>query len=374
LPVTRKYPLQVSPGRAVAEERDKRQNDLSLNTTADTMKTGAASTTSLLFFCMILPIVACRSTPVVPPTPAEPASEAQTTEPAPAEIAKAPPSSESPKERISRLLPESRVAAPEKDLAPRRIEYNTVLNLRPSERSLNGFWRYRITRQGQIVGFEFSNPGGNRILPPRRNPLKNQFFGRDYQFRFDERARQDIHLMISDWVPSRDRVFRLSDLMNSLMLFFPRELLPAIVNSQNRNIVTLPTGEEVEFDAATHEVVAGVFSEAPVDLNPDRAARNFPGITYRGKGVIVRADARGADPRIGTSSLITTGTPSENCDKGIFCSQCEVAAKDLWDQSGAVRFKFATDTEFDRFLLSRCNFGLPRIGAGFAVAAPPPAR
>lgn len=338
------------------------------------MKTGAAWTTSVLFFCMILPIMACRSTPVVAPTPGEPASEAQTTEPAPAEIAKAPPLPELPKERIARFLPESRVAPPERDLAPRRIEYNTVLNLRPSERSQSGSWRYRITRQGQIVGFEFANPGGNRILPPRRDPLKNQFFGRDYQFRFDERARQDIHLMVSDWVPSRDRVFRLSDLLNSLMLFFPRDLLPAIVNWQNRNIVTLPTGEEVEFDAASHEVVAGVFSEAPVDLNPDRAARNFPAIAYRGKGVIVRANSRGADPRIGTTSLVTTGTPPENCDRGILCSQCEVPAKDLWDQSGAARFKFATDTEFDRFLLSRCGFGLPRIGAGLAVAAPPPAR
>jgi len=339
------------------------------------MKTSRASTTSALLFCIIpLAITACRPTPVAPPPPPEPASEGQTTEPAPAEISKAPPPADLQKEKILRHLPESLIAGPEKDLAPRRIEYNTIVNLRPSERPQNSSWRYRVTRQGQIVGFEFSNPGGNRILPPRRDPVKNQFFARDFQFRFDERARQDIHLMVSDWVPARDRVFRLSDLMNSLMLFFPRDVLPAIVNWQNRNIVTLPTGEEVEFDAATHEVVAGVFSEAPVDLNPDRAARNFPAVAYRGKGVTIRANSRGADPRIGTASLITTGTPPQNCDKGILCSQCEVPAKDLWEQSGAVRFKFATDADFDRFLLSRCSFGLPRIGAGFAVVAPPPAR
>jgi hypothetical protein len=335
---------------------------------------------SILFSLAIaLLAAACRSTPVSPPDTAHQATEPSGAA-APAEVSKAPPPppestpAKAEKEMIARPLPESRVAAPDKDLAPRRIEYNTVLNVRSSDRAKTSPWRYRITRQGQIVGFEFSNPGGNRILPPRREPLKNQFFGRDFQFRFDERARQDIHLMVSDWVPSRDRVFRLSDLMNSLLLFFPRDFLPAIVNWQSRNIVTLPTGEEVEFDAATHEVLSGVFSEAPVDLNPDRAARRFPTVAYTGKGVTIRADARGADPRIGAKSLITTGSPPQNCDKGQLCSQCEVPAKDLWEQTGAARFKFSTDADFDRFLLSRCGFGLPRLGAELAAARPSASR
>jgi hypothetical protein len=176
------------------------------------------------------------------------------------------------------------------------------------------------------------------------------------------------------WMSWRDRVFRLSELMNSLMLFFPRTFLPAIVSWRNRNIVTLPTGEEVEFDALTHEIVAGVFSETPVDLNPDRSTRKFPGIEYSGKGLAIRANARGADPRMGPSTLITTGTPAQNCDKGILCSQCEVPAKELWEQTGAARFKFATDPELDRFLLARCGFGLPQLEPGLASAAPPPAR
>jgi hypothetical protein len=341
------------------------------------MKNTLGVTARIFIVCVLLALTtpACRA-PVSPPSPAEQALESQKLEPPapPAENAKPPlpdaPAVKSPKETIARHWPESRIAAPEKDLAPRRIEYNTVLNVRPAEPAQNSSWRYRVTRQGQLVGFEFTNRGGNRILPPRRDPVKNQFFARDFQFRFDERARQDIYLMVSDWVPSRDRVFRLSGLMNSLMLFFPRAFLPAIVNWQNRNIVTLPTGEEVEFDAATHEVVAGVFSEAPVDLNPDRASRKFPAFGYLGKGVTIRADGRGVDPRIGTTSLITTATPSQNCDKGIFCSQCEVPAKELWEQTGAVRFKFATDVDFDRFLLARCGFGLPRVGADFAIAAP----
>ena len=335
----------------------------------------------LLFYTsMTLLVTGCRSTPISPEGP----PETQKTETSEAKIspeAQQPPeapsvsSNKTQKEVIGRLLPESLIAGPARDLAGRGIDYSTRLNNRTTEPLRNSSWLYRTSRQGQIVGFEFSNHGGNRILPPRRDAPKNQFFTRDFQFRFDDRARQDIHLMISDWVPARDRVFRLSDLMNSLMLFFPRTLLPAIVNWKNRNIVTLPTGEEVEFEALTHEIAAGVLSETPVDLNPDRSARKFPGVDYRGKGVAIRANARGADPRMGTMTLITTGTPAKDCDKGILCSQCEVPAKDLWEQTGAARFKFPTDADLDRFLLARCGFALPRIDAELAVAAPlPPAR
>jgi hypothetical protein len=244
-----------------------------------------------------------------------------------------------------------------------------MISSRPTESPLAAGWQYRNTRQGQIVGFEFSNHGGNRILPPRRDAIKNQFFTRDFQFRFDERARQDIHLLVADWAPSRDRQFRLSELMNSLMHFFPRNYLPAIVNFKNRNFVTLPTGEEVEFDAKTGEILAGVLSEAPVDLNPDRAVRQFPAVYYLGKGVIVRANARGSDPRIGTTATITTGSPLQNCEKGIECNRCQVPSRELWDQTGAVRFKFSTDEEFDRYLLARCAFGLPKSGLEFRIAA-----
>jgi hypothetical protein len=270
-------------------------------------------------------------------------------------------------EMIARHLPESRIGKPEKDLVAHRVEYNTLLTSRENERS-EAAWRYRTTRRGEIVGFEFSNHGGNRILPLRYDAARNEFFTRDFQFRFDERARQDIHLMVSDWVASRDRTFRLSELMNSVLLFFPRNLLPAIVGSRARNIVTLPTGEEVEFNGATHEIIGGVLSETPVDLNPDRAARKFPGIQYLGKGVVIRADARGTDPRMGTTATISNTAIPQTCDKAIDCNQCRVPAKELWEQSGATRFKFATDADFDRFLIPRCGFGLPKVGAEYTIA------
>jgi hypothetical protein len=274
------------------------------------------------------------------------------------------------KQPIQRSLPESLLNSPDRDLASRRLEYDTVLVARAANPPSNSGWHYRTNRQGRIVGFEFSNHGGNRILPQRHDIAKNSFFTRDFQFRFDDRARQDIHLSITDWVPSRDRQFRLSELMTSVLHFFPRNYLPAIVTSLDHNIVTLPTGEEVEFDAKTHEVVAGVFTETPVDPNPDKSARRFPGIDYHGKGVLVRANSRGTDPRIGTAAIITTVAPAPDCAKGAACNRCHVPSRELWEQNGAVRFRFSTDQEFDRYLLSRCGFGLPRNGADFTVAAP----
>jgi hypothetical protein len=270
---------------------------------------------------------------------------------------------------IRRILPESKIVAPDKNLASRKIVYDTQLTSRVAVHPDRANWQYRRNGQGSIVGFEFSNHGGNKILPPRRDASKNQFFGRDFQFRFDERARQDIFLLVTDWAPSRDRQFRLSELMNSLIHFFPRNLLPAIVNYGERDILTLPTGEEVEFNAQTHEILAGVLREKPVDLNPDRNTRNFPGIDYTGKGIMVRANSRGTDPRIGTTAVVVNGSPASSCAKSSGCNECQVASKELWEQSGAVRFRFPTDQEFDQFLTKRCGFGLPNA-ATFASSLP----
>jgi hypothetical protein len=264
------------------------------------------------------------------------------------------------KAAIARVLPESLIATPAKDqTTTRRLEYDTTVRTRATS-----LWQYRVNRRGEIVGFEFSNHGGNPILPPRRDAVKNQFFTRDFQFHFDDRARQDIYVMISDWVPSRDRVFRLSEIVNSMLIFFPRKILPAIVDSGARHIVTLPTGEDVEFDGASHEIRGGALSEAPVDLSADRQARRYPGVEYRGSGLVLRANARGADPRIGTVAAIM---PASGCAAGASCNQCEIPAKDLWDQNGAARFKFSSDADFERLLVARCGFSLPAIASGNTV-------
>ncbi|MGE5304076.1 MAG: hypothetical protein ACM3TN_12245 [Alphaproteobacteria bacterium] len=305
------------------------------------------------------------------PRPVEQAPAASRTEPAAPPVAK--PDFEAPPEIAHQPLkpapfPESVLAVPAIDSASAQLKYDTVVFGRKSDASSPSGWQYRVNRNNQIVGFEFSNRGGNRILPNRYDIAKNLLFTRDFQFRFDDRARQDIHLAVTDWAPSADRQFRLSELMNTIMHFFPRNYLPAITSLDGRYIVTLPTGEQIQFDALTREIVGGVFSEAPVDLTPNRAARKFPAVSYSGKGVVIRVNARGADPRLGTTATITTGSPAD-CPKGKKCDQCQVPSRELWSQSGAVRFKFPRDAEFDQYLRSRCGFGLPVIEPDYVMAS-----
>ena len=322
---------------------------------------------TFLFLVLVAFQQSCRTGPVAPaPQRASEAEKAESTAKTDAQTKSESTAIDRSKEqklsserKQTERLPESIVGAPGKELASTRIAYDTVLLERSPHAPIHAGWQYRKDRQSQIVGFEFSNRGGNRILPPRYDIGTNLLFTRDFQFRFDDRARQDIQLFISDWAPSRDKQFRLSELMNSIFHFFPRTYLPAIVGSGARYVVTLPTGEQVELDAKTREILGGVFSETAVDLNPDRAARKFPGVNYAGKGVVVRANARGTDPRMGNTATITTGTLATDCEKGTACSQCQVPSKELWHQNGPVRFKFSTDQEFDRYLLSRCGFGLP---------------
>ncbi len=332
----------------------------------------------LLFLTLMALQQSCRTASAPQPPSLEQASEAETAKspskgdtgisgvrPEPSKI---PQLSLEPKRW--EVLPESALGAPEKESASPGLKYDTVLLVRAFGTPVISSWRYRRNQQGKIVGFEFSNRGGNQVLPYRYDIEKNLFFTRDFQFRFDDRARQDINLFISDWVPSRDRQFKLSEIMNSAMYFFPRNYLPAIAASGERFIVTLPTGEEVAFDAKTHEVLGGVFSEAPVDLQPVKTMRKFPGIDYIGKGVFVRADSRGTDPRLGAMAMVTTGSPGSDCQKGTACDHCRVPTKELWDQTGAVRFKFSTDEELDRYLISRCGFGIPNNGPHFMIAFP----
>ncbi len=327
----------------------------------------AKSHLPIALFSMVALLASCR-TGTVPQTPpiseqtpeieSTGSSHSGTSEPAEPAIAPVKIPSVSPSPPL-RTLPESVLSAPEKETVAPAIQYDTMLTQRMVQTTAHSGWQYRNNRQRQIVGFEFSNTGGNRILPHPRNINKNQLYTRDFQFRFDDRARQDVHLSVTDWVASRDKQFRLSELMNSVMLFFPRNYLPAVVTVGDRNIVTLPTGEEVAFNAHTHEVSGGVFSEAPVDLSPDKSLRQFPAIRYTGSGVMVRADARGLDPRLGTVATITTGSPPLDCVQGGACKQCEVPAKEIWAQTGAARFRFANDEDFNKYLLSRCAFGLP---------------
>lgn len=214
-----------------------------------------------------------------------------------------------------------------------------------------------------VVGFSFSNHGGNRILPPSYDVANGKLYARDFLFSFDGRAKQDSHLAITDQPAGADGEFWLSDAMESVIMHFPRKQVPTIRNEGQRNVVTLTTGEEFVVDAKTSEILSGALSEEPVDLNPVKKLRRFAGVQYHGKGIQIRANAIGSDPRVGTVATITTGSPDPSCKQGARCSTCSVPASRLWEQDEASgqKFRFATDEALDAKLKEWCGFGIPKL-------------
>jgi hypothetical protein len=202
---------------------------------------------------------------------------------------------------------------------------------------------------GYILGFSLINVGPNRIIPV---PASGIGTGpdREYQFRFQSRARQDIYFSVTD-TPTE----YLSHRMESYLYLFPRHSIPAIemieggANGEELK-VTLPNGEEIVFDAKTKEILRGVFREtAPLDQNPDRFSRKFASLEYTGTGTLIRVNRRGGDPRLGTTAILTQGKRT-----------CKIPSSLLFDQdpSSDVNFLFPTDDGLNTLMMKKCGFGL----------------
>lgn len=188
--------------------------------------------------------------------------------------------------------------------------------------------------------FHLTNRGPNAIVSAGNSR------SRQWSFEFEGNARQDLSLAISD-APNAT----ISQTQESYIMLFPRKTLPHIRVEGNRQIVTLPTGETVVFNAQTREVIGGVLTEnGPMtsggkQLSPAK-------VSYQGQGVMVRVDSRGNDPRHqprGTATISKQGRT------------CKVPVKDLWPnqaQNSAFHFKYFSDSDFDTYLKQKCGFGL----------------
>lgn len=185
----------------------------------------------------------------------------------------------------------------------------------------------------------FFNRGPNKIVSTGESR------SREWSFNFEGGARQDIGISISD-MPNGT----ISQTQESYIMLFPRVTLPNIRTEGNRQIVTLPNGETVTYNAQTKEVIGGVFSEdGPLtsggkELSPAK-------VSYKGNGVMLRIDRRGEEPRLGGGQATITKQGRS----------CKVPVKDLWpDQSekSPVHFKYFSDSDFDAYLKRKCGFGL----------------
>ncbi len=242
------------------------------------------------------------------------------------------------------LPPESQVLAPERDRMLPGTPGDTL-----NVSATHGEYLVSVNETTRsVVGFSFTNSGVNRIIPKKSEPGSGP--DRTYAFHFQSRARQNMFLSVTD-APSE----YLSQLMESYLYLFPRSVLPAIewqdgMDGKPQMKVTLPTGETVNYDGNTREIIGGVFEEtAPIDLNPDRFKRKFAGLRYTGSGIVLRVDKRGGDPRLGTTASIQKGTKTCKVPSSLLFNQ---------DEHSEVEFLFATDQEFDAFLIKKCGFGI----------------
>ncbi|WPU65089.1 hypothetical protein [Peredibacter starrii] len=189
-------------------------------------------------------------------------------------------------------------------------------------------------------GFSFTNFGPNDIVPTEPND-SFEYPTRDFFFVTDDGAKRDTYLWMTDYVGSG----RTSDYFETMLVFLPRVGQMHVEEQDQNLIVTLNTGEEMVVFKKYKTLIGGVMTEQPVDLNPDRAQRKFAQIDYTGKGIMLRSDAKGADPRLAkTVTVFKKGLPG-----------CKIPGPTFWTQDGHPKFKFVNDEDAYTVIKDKCG-------------------
>lgn len=219
------------------------------------------------------------------------------------------------------------------------IKPRNLLNTKigsPVCRTSNGY--DSCTYRGDQVPtvFKVFNTGPNRVVAGKATDKR-----REWSFYSPNSATQDLGFYIEDYNGSD-----FSNSQRSYVMLFPRKSLSSVKVSGEEKIVTLPTGETVTFNQRTNEVIAGAFAET-ARLGSSNSA---PIVKYQGSGVMVRADAAG----VNEPKQARTATISKNGQT------CKVPASELWKQgnNSELNFKFPSDSDFNKYLTSRCGFGI----------------
>lgn len=241
---------------------------------------------------------------------------------------------------------------------PMKTSLLPVTNEFPETRSHGEVIVTRSTASAATEGFSFTNVGDNKIVQKSNS-------SRTYSFDYPEQAKQNVALEVDD--APNDTV---SHTMHSLFMFFPRKQLPVVEQLSGTLDVTLPTGEKMIFAKESKEIVGGVMKEGPLDHSSDRFKRSFANLKYEGKGLMIRANARGQSPQI-----TETDKTKIDIDRGIAGSQevlivngstgqkCRRPKVEFWDPMDVrpIEFKYPTDEALDAHLKSVCGFGLPKF-------------
>jgi hypothetical protein len=222
-------------------------------------------------------------------------------------------------------------------------------------------YTYEPDGREEVVGFALTDRGSERI---NKRGLAGKGAKREFLFQFPDRAREEIGLLVSDDVAlsrrySHDNMFR-------ELYFFPRRQLPSLERKANRFKVRLPTGEPVEFDARTAEVVGGVLQEQPIDFNRNRHARHNPRIGYSGKGLMITVAQRGEAPRRakvwGTTKRAEVRFPAR------YAKACYISPALLWDQrpkkgdtDPRLTWRMKSDDAVFKLVEKRCGWDLQAL-------------
>lgn len=190
-----------------------------------------------------------------------------------------------------------------------------------------------------FYSFSLMNMGSNDIVTTTATGI--DFAYRDFDFVTDDHSRRDTFLWITDYNGSG----RISDMFETLMVFLPRENQMNVEETATDLLVTLVTGEKVVFSKTARTIKSGVLRELPMDWNPNRTDRKFAGMTYSGKGLVIRSDARGSDPRLTKHVQILK--------KGL--APCTTYTKHFWTEDEYPSFRFITDDEAYKKIAELCG-------------------
>lgn len=188
-------------------------------------------------------------------------------------------------------------------------------------------------------GFTIENYGPNEIV--KTTPQGVNYAKRKFSFMTEDGARRDTYLYMTDYNGSG----KVSDYFESAIVFLPRENQMSIVEEEKYLLVTLTTGEEIKFYKREKTLNSEVLQELPLDVNENRDQRKFAQLSYSGKGIMIRSDAKGRDPRLSPSVLVIKAGQAD----------CKIAGKVFWTQEDFPKFKFASDEAAYAVIKEKCG-------------------
>lgn len=202
-------------------------------------------------------------------------------------------------------------------------------------------WRYGGDKDRNLYfrGFSMANFGPNDIIwDPPTDFLNTP--SREYFFVSDDLSRRDTYLWVTDYNGSG----KTSDFFESVFVFLPRLTPPKVKEDGEFLAVKLPTGEEIRFIAKYVTLDTPLLTESPLDLNPDRSQRQFVDLKYHGKGLVIRSDAKGSDPRLAKTVKVIRGVKT-----------CKLPGKLFWTQEDHPKFKFIKDEDVFKLIQKECG-------------------